>query len=275
MSTMSALRGLEVYEREAGPGAPQTCGHLVQLYGTDASPLAKNVGRFLREGIERGDSLIVIASPENSAAFVAELSRFGLNPARLIASSRFVLLDAVETLERFTTDGYPDADLFEAVVGRRVSEMRESSASGEVSAYGEMVGVLWTRGCFSAAMALEDLWNQLLATNKSRLFCGYPIDVFGNKFHSCDVDALMCSHTHFIAAEANDLLEASVLRAIRETLGYDEELQRRLEQDMTAEWAGTLRGEALILSLRKNLNQRADPIISRARQHYESRRNPV
>ena len=37
--------------------------HVVQLYGDDDRLLSRNVGRYLAEGLRRGDGLVVIATP--------------------------------------------------------------------------------------------------------------------------------------------------------------------------------------------------------------------
>jgi len=45
---------------------------------------------------------------------------------------------------------------------------------GPVSAYGEMVAMLWERGEVVAALELESLWNTALVKHPIRLLCSYP-----------------------------------------------------------------------------------------------------
>ncbi len=41
--------------------------HVVQLYGNDDRLLTQNVGRFLSEGLKRGDGILVIATCSTAA----------------------------------------------------------------------------------------------------------------------------------------------------------------------------------------------------------------
>jgi hypothetical protein len=41
-----------------------------------------------------------------------------------------------------------------------------------------MVAVLWNEGNIAAAIALEDLWNDLAASYPFSLFCAYPMRAF-------------------------------------------------------------------------------------------------
>jgi signal transduction histidine kinase/CheY-like chemotaxis protein len=67
-----------------------------------------------------------------------------------------------------------------------------------------MVDVLWTRGEKDQALALEDLWNELLARLPVRLLCGYTIEGFES---DGDVDGLrrVCARHRGVApVEARD-----------------------------------------------------------------------
>src|SRR5919109_1301881 len=81
---------------------------------------------------------------------------------RAVLEGRLVFLDAEATLSRFMINGEPDGERFEQVVGEAIRGVRASAVQNGVRAYGEMVGVLWSAGQHSAAVRLEELWNQLL-----------------------------------------------------------------------------------------------------------------
>jgi KaiC/GvpD/RAD55 family RecA-like ATPase len=90
--------------------------HLVQLYGSDDRLLARNVARFLAEGLRRGDALLTIASPEHSGS-VARLLQEERGYSKAVLEGRLVFLDAQVTLDRLMVDGRPDDDLFASVIG--------------------------------------------------------------------------------------------------------------------------------------------------------------
>jgi hypothetical protein len=260
-------RNVEWAENSRIPCAAKTSGdHFVQLYGSDTSSLSGNVARFFAEGYRNGDGLLLIANAENTYTILDELRTLGLDPDSI--SGRFAVLDAEKTLRSFMHEGQPDRRGFFKTIVPAVQRLTSNSPSGEMSAYGEMVGVLWTLGSFSGAMALEDMWNDLLSSGNSRLFCGYPIDVFGSGFHACDVEALLSSHSHMIPMDADEKLEIAICRAIDEVLGNGSETIRvREEAEQQLPWAMNLRAEAAILWVRKHLGDEADEILARARQY--------
>lgn len=247
--------------------APQN--HFVQLYGCDKFSLSRNVARFFAEGFRKGDGLALIAGVENTSAILSELTTLGLDPDSIRGAGRLTVLDAEKTLRLFMHEGQPESRAFFEIMAPIVQKVRSQSPSGEMSAYGEMVGVLWTLGCFSGAMALEDMWNEVLASGSSSLFCAYPIDIFGDKFHACDIEALLCSHHHMIPVDGNQRLENAISRAIDEVMPERaRSVRARVEAETQAAWAKNLKAEAIILWLRKNLCDQADEILDRARQYY-------
>ena len=244
--------------------------HVVQLYRPGADQLIRNVGRYLSEGLRRSETCIVIATRPHVRGFLQQLTEDGLDPITLLRQDQLVILDAHETLAEFMMEGQPSARLFDECVGRAVRELRARTPNGVLRAYGEMVGVLWSNSQFSAAMALEEMWNDLLQETKFSLFCSYPIDVFDKSFHRCDVDAVMCSHSHMISNGADGSLEDAVSRAMDETADLDASSWRALFQNAQhPAWARSLRGEALILWIRENYPDVADDILRRAGGYYD------
>ena len=166
----------------------QPGNHLVQFYGAEQAKLVANVAAFIDEGLQLGDSVIVIATPEHREAFAAAL---GSSRAQLdLRSRRLVFLDAATTLEAFMVAGEPDWYRFENVVGATIRGLRRAKPGVRLRAYGEMVGLLWAAGQTGAALKLEQYWNVLLGGDAFALFCGYPI--------AAPDDAVLHEHTHVI-----------------------------------------------------------------------------
>jgi hypothetical protein len=245
--------------------APET--HFVQLYGSDDRLLTRNVSRFLAEGLRRGDGLVVIASPEHTGSVARQL-RDERGYSRAILEGRLVFLDAQSTLDRLMVEGRPDPDLFDRVIGDTLKQVQTRAGHTGVRAYGEMVGVLWKAGQFDAAACLEELWNRLLNTSHIRLFCGYPIDVFGEEFQVEKVDPLLCAHTHMLPVD--DALENALNRAMNEVLGSRVDgLRALIKSNYRPSWGEVPRSEAVILWLRNNLPSSAGEILSLARRYYQ------
>ena len=246
-------------------GEPEA--HFVQLYGSDDRLLTRNVARFMAEGLRRGDGLVVIASPEHSGSIARQL-RVERGYSRAVLEGRLIFLDAQTTLERLMLNGEPSVELFNGVIGEALSQVQTRAGHPGLRAYGEMVGVLWKAGEFAAAVRLEELWNQLLKSSDIRLFCGYPIDVFGDEFRADKMDALMCAHTHMLPVD--DALESALNRAMDQVLGSRvEALRAHIKANHRPAWGEVPRSEAVILWLRNNLPGSASEILQLARQYYQ------
>jgi hypothetical protein len=251
---------------------PQPRAHVVQLYEENNDRLlARNVGRYFSEGLKRGDGLLAIATREHIEAFDRQLLKVGAEPAEAVRNGRFAVLDAQETLAKFMVDGQPDWRRFEEAMAPVVSGLRARSEQNRLRAYGEMVGVLWKQGAFSAAIRLEEFWNKLLASAGFSLFCAYPIDVFNEEFTVTGVDALLCDHTHLLPTGPNKDIEGAISRAMDETLGARaEQVRNFMKSNSRSYWAVLPGAEALILWIRNNLGDEAEEILTRAREHYQA-----
>jgi hypothetical protein len=241
--------------------------HVVQLYGNDDWLLMRNVGRFLSQGLNRGDGLLVIATAEHRTTVTGKL-REESSYSKAVLEGRLVFLDAETTLARFMVNGAPDPELFRGIVGEALRGVRARAVHTGVRAYGEMVGLLWKAGAYAAAVRVEELWNDLLRSSEVSLFCAYPIDVFSPEFQSSKVDALLCAHTHLLPVES--ALEGALNQAMDEVLGTRADgIRRLIRTNHRPSWAAIPRAEALVLWLRNNLPGSANQILARAREHYQ------
>ena len=124
---------------------------------------------------------------------------------------------------------------------------------------------------FTAAVRLEQFWNNLMSAHALRLFCAYPIDVFGKDFQSETLDPLLCAHTHLVPAGRNGDLDSAVRRAMDEILGTNAQgVRARIDGDPQPSWASMPEAETAILWIRNNLPEHAEEILLRARQYYQS-----
>jgi DcmR-like sensory protein len=241
--------------------------HVVQLYGEDDRLLTQNVGRFLSEGLKRGDGILVISTPEHRGTLARHLTQ-DRGYSKAVLEGRLVFLDAEATLGRFMVKGVPDPELFSSVVGEALQGVQARAVHTGVRAYGEMVGLLWKAGEYSVAVRLEELWNELLKSKDVALFCAYPIDVFSPEFQAGKVDALLCAHTHLLPLDA--ALEGALNRAMDEVLGARVDgLRGLIQSNHRPSWGAIPKAEALVLWLRNNLPGSADQIINLARQYYQ------
>lgn len=141
--------------------------HFVFFYENEAE-LEREVAGYLASGLDAGNSGIVIATPEHRQALS---NRLGVQERD---RQSVLFLDARETLNSLMLNGVPDATLFEANVGAIVRESLAGSTG--LTAYGEMVALLWSDGNVLGALDLEELWNTLQTHAGFSLLCAYPAD---------------------------------------------------------------------------------------------------
>jgi hypothetical protein len=232
--------------------------HLVQFYGSDDARLARNVCRFLNESLRQGGAALVIASPARREAISREL-----------VSDDVVCLDDKETLAAFLdNDGQPNPGRFDGSCGAVVRELQ--AKYGRLHTYGEMVGVLWSRKSFAAAIALEALWNTLIHSVGLDIFCGYPIDVLSEDFQLACVHPLLDSHTRVVPAVAHNF-DHAMRRAMDDVLGHRNDGLRSLTLARFSSLDTVVpTAEQTILRLRNTLPRYADEIFEKAQEYAQA-----
>lgn len=241
--------------------------HVVAFYGAGSGELAENVGRFITEGLRTGEAAVVIATPAHRDAFYREITDAGLDLQLSIKEQRIRFLDVHETLARLTIDNYPDDAKFFAVIGGTID--RASEGGRAVRAYGEMVGELWQEQKYAASAKLEMLWSELQLSKPFKLFCGYPIDVFGGDFSMSQIDPVLRTHQTLVSGERKQRLAQALNRAMDEVLGDRADwLRPVIKANHPADWGTMPPAESLILWLRNYLPGHATEILKRAKAHY-------
>jgi hypothetical protein len=241
--------------------------HAVQFYEADERMLVSNVLRYVADGLEGGEAVIVVATEPHRQAFARALNGLGLDAEAAGRAGRLNMLDADETLRRFMLREYPDAERFKKTVGALVRDAA-GAAGGRVRVYGEMVGVLWSAREYPTAIRLEQLWYCLLKEIDFALFCGYPIDIFSKDFEPGIMDALLCAHSHLVPTVNDDRLTDALSRALGEVLDPKDAALLPPASAWSRAWAGLPRGESMILWLRTQFPDRADQVLGLAREYY-------
>jgi hypothetical protein len=144
---------------------------VVQIYESDEVFLNLLTG-FVRNGVDAGDCVIVIATAEHIKSVESSLASSNYNVSQLISNNRYIPLDAEVSLSKFMINDWPDENLFNEFVSDAISEPHGQGK--QIRAFGEMVAVLWAKGQVGATVRLEQLWNKFCETQAFCLFCAYP-----------------------------------------------------------------------------------------------------
>lgn len=173
--------------------------HFAQIYESDAF-LLDSLRGFIGAGIAAVDTCIVVATWAHRDRLAECLRADGLDVPALVASGRYVPLDAAELLSTFMVAGLPDPDRFSQVVGAVVA--RAAEGRRHVRIFGEMVALLWMEGNYPAAIQLEELWNDLHKTHAFSLFCGYPMQGLEGEELARPFGEMCAEHSRVIPAES-------------------------------------------------------------------------
>jgi CheY-like chemotaxis protein len=168
--------------------------HAVCFY-EDAQSLSRTVAGFIAQGFIAGDAAIVIATPTHRAAIQEELTAIDVDPQKRIAQGELLILDAQEVMDSFMVGGLPDEGRFHDHTLKPIMDRVAGRRRPHVRAYGEMVDVLWRNGQEAAAVSLEMLWNQVIASGNCSLVCGYAAAHVGS---GAGFEAIGHQHSHVV-----------------------------------------------------------------------------
>ncbi|MFZ0665185.1 MAG: MEDS domain-containing protein [Acidimicrobiales bacterium] len=147
--------------------------HLAHFYESE-SGLLSTVADHLIPEMRAGAAIVIIGTPAHRLGIAGELAGAGIDVDCAVTDGRLVMLDAAITLEQIMWDGHVDAERFDRIVGET---MRRAAQNGSpVSAFGEMVSLLWDAGDIGNVLDLESLWNDLGRQMVFSLLCSYKRD---------------------------------------------------------------------------------------------------
>jgi hypothetical protein len=147
------------------------CDHLVQIYD-DETRFMETLERFIGEGLDRGEGVVVIATASHLTWLEARLRTLEHDVDAARATGRYIGLDAAATLAEFMVAGWPDDTRF---IDTILPVVQSAGRGGrQVRAFGEMVALLWAQGHNAATLRLEALWNAFCRREALALFCAYP-----------------------------------------------------------------------------------------------------
>lgn len=202
---------------------PSNGAHLVEFYETDAF-LVDSVRDYLAAGLAEGETVAVVATAAHQRLFGDALVAIGVDVATAQSRGQYLALDAAEMLATFMVRGWPDPAAFEDRVGGLIAEAGRDGR--RVRVYGEMVAALWSDGMAEAAVALEDLWNDLSVTYAFALFCAYPASVFDEDASAALFHKVCGQHTRVIPSEPYTMLPGAAAQ-LREVAALQHQARQR------------------------------------------------
>jgi PAS domain S-box-containing protein len=208
--------------------------HFVQFYETDEF-LLNSLSEFIGTGLAQGDACIVIATKMHREGLEERLKANGQDLAAARMAGEYISLDVLEALSKFMVDGLPQPERFAEVFGSLIAQAAQGRR--HVRIFGEMVALLWTEGNQTAALRLEELWNDLRAVHPFTLFCAYSMPGFAGDVYAAQFIEICKQHSRAIPAESYSALieQDERMRAITLLQQKASSLQAEIEERKAAE----------------------------------------
>jgi hypothetical protein len=226
------------------------------------------VADYLGCGFKVGDPGVVIATPDHWTRFGARLEASGWDLEVLQERGLLTVLDAARLLAGFMEGDRPSAPAFERVVGPVLDGVGDRFPGREIRAFGEMVDLLCEQGRLDAAVALEELWNELARSRRFSLLCGYHLDVFDRAAQRTPLPQVCRLHSHVMPAPDPQRLARAVDAALSEVLGPEQAGNVYMLVGDEARRNRVPVPQLILMWASANLPESADRILARAREHY-------
>jgi MEDS: MEthanogen/methylotroph, DcmR Sensory domain len=245
---------------------PSPCDHLIQAY-TDDGFLVRVVADYIGTGFELAEAAVIIATRSHVTLFSDRLTALGVDVPGALATRQLLFLDAQQTLGRFMVDGQPDRSRFLAVVATALDRVRSAGYRG-IRLYGEMVDLLWAHN-LEATIALERLWNEVLADERLSLLCAYRLDPLGRQVQGVLRQVTHC-HSHSLPVQDPERFHQAVDRAYTEVFGVrgDARMLRNLMIERQSLTTAMPEAQAALFALEKMPPLIANEVRDRAQRHY-------
>jgi len=241
--------------------------HFAQLH-RDPQALTDAVTLYLQTGLRRGNAVVVIATPAHTDRFLTRLREDDLDPGVFLKSGQLELHDAELMLRKFMQNDVPDwADFRHAMAA--VFERVRAFGRGTTRAYGEMVNLLWHEGKPSAAIRLEEFWNELARLYPFSLFCSYMLDVHHDHAYNGPLEEIGRTHSDIIGTADDERFRVALDAASRDVFGVPLSQMIGFSRHTHPGEHRFPSGQRTMLWVKRNLPSASAAVLDRARRYYE------
>ncbi|HEX2386027.1 MAG TPA: MEDS domain-containing protein [Candidatus Binatia bacterium] len=246
----------------------QDCGsHFVQFHNNSVS-LAKEVAGFVAAGLREEEGVIVIATAEHTTLIVQQLIAAGLSAAAAEERGQLRILDADVTLASFMRLTLPDWPRFRDTIAPEIAALRDRGFK-KIRAYGEMVDILWRNGNTSAAIRLEDYWNDLGQIYSFSLLCAYLLDGLSESSYAGPLNEIGRAHSAVLTGEDDERLQRAIDSASESIFGTHLSRVLALVESRPGEHR-LPPGRRTVMWLKRTMPLKVSEILARARHHIET-----
>lgn len=238
--------------------------HLAQFH-REPGTLTESVYLFVESGLRRGNSVVIIAPPENTDRFIARLEAGQFHPAGLRSAGQLELIDAARLMDRVTANGKPEWALFRPALAQIFERVRAFGRGTRV--FSEMASLMWQDGNSEGAIRIEELWNALAQTHSFALYCGFLLDTQCEKSYAGPLEELGRTHSDILGTPEDERFGAALDRASKEIFGISlTQMAGSTKLDGARRFPS---GQRAMLWVKRNLPLSTAQLAERARRYYQ------
>lgn len=158
--------------------APMAHFHEAGFYADDPS-LLDEYARFAEAALDAGKAVIACLTTSRRDKLQLRLQARGVDVESATRQGRYVAVDVPTALSSCIVDGLPDEARFWCAAHSLILGAARASKTEHprIAAFGECAPGLLRDGNETAAILLEQLWDELSRTYDLDVFCGYSSDV--------------------------------------------------------------------------------------------------
>lgn len=261
---MNDKQGAPWMELLANPGPD---GHIVQLY-QDPDFYGDAIAHFSAEGIDRGESIILVATELNWKNISGRLAAKGFNVEELRRLGQLTLLDANATLPKFLRNNQPDGEVFKGIARATIAKARNGGKFPRVRWWGEMVNVLYMDGNGRGSTRLEELFDEVAHEEQIAIFCSFLMDKYDRNIYDGPLGDVCRTHANLIPAHDYALHRSCVDRAVAKVFGsLDGQFMKSLAS--ARKWTGTgmPSSQSLLLWLKEAVPDKFGEVLDLAKAY--------
>jgi len=228
--------------------------------------LTESALAFVEAGLQRGDSVLVIAAADHRDWLFDRLAEGKFRPQSLHDPGQLSVLDAGHVMAQLVDDGLPEWAPFRNALAPALSRLQPSGRGTRV--YSELANALWQAGNTAAAIRVEDFWNALAGTYPFSLYCGYTMDTHSEHSYAAPLEELGRTHSDILGTPEDEEFGVALDRASKEIFGISlTQMAGVSKQEETRRFPS---GQRTMLWVKRNLPLSTSQLAERARHYFRN-----
>lgn len=242
--------------------------HFAQFH-RDQADLVESIVTFLDAGLRRGNSILIVAAPEQVARLFERLAAGKFQPTALSDAGQLAQLDPNLIIERLQSNGTSEPTILRDAIRPVLSRLQPHGRG--VRVYSELAGTLWQAGETEAAIRVEEFWNTLAESDPVSLFCGFTMDTQSEHSYQRPLEELGRTHSDILGTAEDERFGIALDRASKEMFGISlTQMASVSRQDGARRFPS---GQRAMLWVTRNLPMSSGQLTERARQYFKNNTN--